>query len=197
MTAGAADRRACREPNRLHRRTQRLEHVLACLLGLLTAVAAGVALLVGGSAYASVAERARAESADRTEVSGVLLRDAVPLTRDGGSVTRSAPVRWTDRHGVERTATGPVAGYHRAGDTVPLWSADDGRLLPAPTTLDDATVAGVVFGALTGLAGGAAVCAIGGVVFAWTGRRFRRAWEQEWERVGPEWTAAGPQEGRR
>lgn len=183
-----AGRRRYREPNRLHRRTERLERLLTCLLGLLAAAAAGVALVAGQSAHATVAERARAEAADRTQVTAVLLADATPATRGGEMVARRIPVRWTDVHGVERTASVPVQGLHRAGESVPLWTADDGTVVPQPTTPGDATVAGVLVGAMTVIVAGGVVAVVGMGFYAWTGRRFRRAWEVEWERVGPEWT---------
>lgn len=190
MAAEASARRARREPNRLHRRTERLQNLLACVLGLLAVTAAAVAITAGGSAYASVAERARAEAADRTETTAVLLSDAVPVTR-GGPANRAVPVRWTDRHGVDRTAAVPLRVVRDAGDRVPVWTADDGRLVPAPTSVLDATAAGVLVGALAAVVACGAVYLIGRGFYAWTDHRFRRAWELEWDRIGPEWTG-GP-----
>lgn len=188
MTAEASARRGRREPNRLHRRTQRLEHLLTCVLGLLSVAAAAVAVAAGDAAYATVADRARAESAVRAESTAVLLADSVPITRGSGAKARMTPVRWTDRHGVERTAGARVTGLRHAGDEVPVWTSDDGRVVPPPTTLADASTAGVLAGLLAVAAGGVAVLLAGRGFYAWTGRRFRRAWEQEWERVGPQWT---------
>lgn len=193
MSAETSARYPFGEPNRLHRSTERLERVVSCVLGLLTAAALGVALMAGGSTYASVAALARAETADRTEVTAVLLADANPVTRGGDSpAVRRVPVRWTDRDGTERTEAVRVRGLHRAGDRVPVWTAADGRVVPEPTSPVDAVAAAVLSGGMTGLVAGAAVYLTGRGLYAWTGRRFRRAWELEWERIGPDWTAASP-----
>lgn len=192
MDAEASARGAHREPNRLHRRTERLERLLACVLGILTAVVVAIAIGAGESAYDSVAGRARAEAADRTQTTAVLLGDAVATTRDGGPSARTVPVAWTDRHGGERTATVPVPGLHRAGERVPVWTTEDGRVVPAPTSAVDATAAGVLVGVLVVVVAGGVVYLIGRGLYAWTGRRYCRAWELEWERIGPKWTGGSP-----
>lgn len=191
MPAKASARRARRESNRLHRSTERWEDLLSLLLGLLLVTAGGVAFLVGGSTYDSVAERAQQERADRKPVAGVLLEDAATITEAGRSGTRRSPVRWVGADGLEHTGTGTVPGVSHAGQTVSLWEDRSGRLVPPPTSAGDATAAGTLVGLFVGAFAVGIVFLIGWGVFAWTARRYARAWEEEWARVGPEWTGGG------
>jgi len=186
MSPKPSARRARREANPLHRSTERWEDLVAWFVGILVAASAGCAFLLGGVVTDSMSERSRSESADRTQVTATLLGDTGPEL-ESESRTRTAPVVWTGRGDVERTAMAGLLGFHAAGATVPLWATEDGRLVSPPVTAGEATVFGVITGVVAALSTGAAVYLLGRVLFAWTGRRFARAWEQEWERVGPEW----------
>lgn len=188
MPAKSSARRARREPNHLHRVTERWEDVLSLLLGVLLVTAGGIGFWTGGSVYDLVAERARTELADLTPVAGILLQDTVPVTGASRPSPRKASVRWVGDDGAEHTATTTIPGVHRAGETVPLWADRTGRLVQAPKAASDATLAALLVGLLIGTGGAGVVYLIGRLLFAWTARRFASAWEQEWERVGPEWT---------
>ncbi|MDN5917449.1 MAG: hypothetical protein L0I76_20530 [Pseudonocardia sp.] len=197
--AGAADRRrprasgrgrkVRRETNRLHRRTERMEDLLNWVLGLVVAAGLLVTILAAGSAHDAIAERAAAESKDRIPVQAVVVEDgpATVGTPVAGAQS-SAIVRWTGADGIERTGRAEVLGARKAGTAVRVWAGPDGRLVPAPMTSDDATAAAVVAGTTVTILWGAGCVGLGWAVFAWSGRRYGRAWAGEWERIEPEWS---------
>ena len=160
---------------------------MAWFLGVLLAASAGIAFLIGGTVTDSISERARTEDADRTPVIATLLGDTSTAVVSSRSHTRTAPVVWTGSDGAEYTGTARLSGFRAAGTTVPLWATADGRLVPPPVTAGKAAAVGVMTGVVAALSAGSAVYLLGRVLFAWTGRRFARAWEEEWERFGPEW----------
>ncbi|MDQ4118619.1 MAG: hypothetical protein M3235_16890 [Actinomycetota bacterium] len=184
--------RARPEPNRLHRRTERIEDALAWVLGVVTAAGVLVALVVGWSAHDGMADRARTEAGDREQTWAVLVESAIIVGGDTGSPTATVPVRWTGRDGQERTGRTEVDGGLPAGSTVPVWVGRDGDLVPAPVTSADAVAVAVLSGSAIALAWGAGCAVLGWVMFWCTARRFARSWEQEWERVEPEWSGRRP-----
>ena len=188
MSPSTSARKARRETNVLHRRTERLEDLLAWSLGVLLAVAVVLALAAALASHDTVETRARAEAAERTQVSAVLVTDAAMIAGAERTGARRATVRWTGADGIERTGSTLLHSPRSAGETVPVWTTADGRLVFAPATEGDAMGAAVLSGALTALAAGAVVALLGRQALAWTGRRYARAWEQEWERVGPVWS---------
>ena len=181
-------RRAGREPNRLHRTTERLEDLIAWSLGLLLVVAGWAALQTGTSVHDSAIERARVQAQDRTPVTAVLIQDTYPVAIANESGVVNVPVRWTGRDGVEHTDQMVVQGIHAAGDPLPAWADRSGHLVPAPITPGVATAGAVEIGVVVGALGAGVVALIGFAAFRWTARRYARAWEQEWARVGPEWS---------
>lgn len=188
MPAKRSARRTRREPNRLHRSTERLEDVLAWSLGLLLVVAGWLALQTAGWVHDTASERARAQAVDRTPVTAVLTEDSSPMAGANQSGAVMVSARWTGPDGVERTDRTEVQGIHAAGETVPAWADRTGHLVAAPVTAGEVTAAAIEVGVLAAVFGAGVVYLIGLGAFTWTARRYARAWEQEWARVGPEWS---------
>lgn len=188
MRGKRSARRARREPNRLHRTTERVEDLLAWSLGVLLVIAGWVALQTGAWVQDTATERAGVQAAERTPVTAVLIEDASPVVGTEHNGETTAPARWTGRDGVEHTDRAVVRGIRPAGATVPAWEDGTGHLVPAPITPGEVTAAAVEVGILAALVGAGTVYVVGLGAFRWTARRYARAWEQEWARVGPEWS---------
>jgi hypothetical protein len=188
MAANRSARRARREPNHLHRTTERLEDLLAWSLGVLLVVAGWLALQAASSVYDTGTERARVQAEERTPVTAVVIEDSAPIVGANQSGAVNVPVRWIGRDGLEHTGRTVVEGIHSAGETVPAWEDRTGRVVPAPISTGDAMAAAVVVGVLSALAGAGLVSLTAFGLFRWTARRFARAWEQEWAQIGPEWS---------
>lgn len=173
------DRRMPRRP------TDRVEDALAWLLCLVLMVAAVVAVFVGVHAHADVLEMARAQAAERTQVTGTLTRDT-PRARDGDATT-NAPVRWTGKDGVERVDNAEVRTGLAQGDAVHIWVDRSYHVVPPPAGPADALVAGVLGGGMLLAAVAAALAMI------WRGTRWLTMarncahWEREWARIEPTW----------
>lgn len=188
-SSGSGRRASRRETDRLHRRTARLEDVLSVLLAVLIAAGVCTALLAAGSVHGEMAERAAGEALDRVPVQAVIIEDG-PLTvgTAGSGAVSSATVRWTGVDGVERTGHAQVTGERRSGATVQVWTGPQGQLVAAPMTTAGARMFAVWTGSVVAGAWGAVCVGLGRAGFAWTGRRFGRAWEREWEQIEPQWS---------
>jgi hypothetical protein len=153
-------------------------------------VGSGVALMIGLSAYESVAERARVEAASRAPVAAVLIEDApaVPDPQARGSYPVTAQVRWTGADGVERVGETLVRGEHSAGETVTVWLGRNNDLLPAPTSTSEAVLAAFVSSFLALGVVAAVLAAAWGGVRGWTFTRDCAGWEREWLTVEPIWS---------
>jgi hypothetical protein len=180
-------------PQRLRRRsTDRVEDVVLwalVTLGLFTALVAGV---TGMRLYGDGMHRVHVETRERTPLQAVLLEPApytvTAVDRVVRRVPTAVPVRYTAPDGTDRRAVVPVLGPHPPGATVPVWADRSGEITGAPAR----TVAAVARAAT----GAGAVLAVGGVVLGgiWLGvhavalRLDMARWEQEWERVEPQWS---------
>ncbi|WP_051581731.1 Rv1733c family protein [Pseudonocardia acaciae] len=167
------------------RPTDRVEDVVASVLAFALLVAAVVAALAGVNAYGSVLELARAQAAARTPIVAVLAQDT-PRPRAGES-TVTAPVRWTEADGVERTGQTQAPGGQSAGTPVRIWVDRSHHIVPQPAGEADALIAG--FGLAAALLTGAALLAT--VLWkgtrCWTLARNRARWERDWAQVEPSW----------
>lgn len=173
------------------RPTDRIERVGACLLSTLGVVGAVLVLVFAGHVQTSQLDQARRETASRSSVSAVLLRDTaadLAASRALGGSTVTAPVRWTDRDGVIRVGEIMVTEPMKAGDTVTVWTDRENRLVPAPASADDAMVASVLvsFWLLLALFTGLALAWTG--LRRWTLTRDCTRWEREWADVEPRWS---------
>ncbi|MER6185888.1 hypothetical protein [Streptomyces sp. NPDC001652] len=150
------------------------------------AVAAAVAV---GVVTASAAERdINGLRAQRHTVSAVLTENADQPVAEGGDVDRAwATVRWSGRDGKVRTGVARVDPGSRAGSPVEVWLDTEDRLVPEPSTPEQAELHGAVLGTVAALLAGAVV-----VLAGWGGRvcleRRRLAqWDKEWAGNGPQW----------
>ncbi|GHC89734.1 Rv1733c family protein [Streptomyces flavofungini] len=149
--------------------------------------AAGI--VVGAIAHVDGVAAARAERADRHRVTAVLTANAPPLVPDvDGSVPlHQVPARWTAPDGAARTGDAQAPAGSRRGERVAVWLDRHGQVTDDPLDADD--VALRVFGASTAAAAGTALAAL---ITLWAvrailGKRRMAAWDDEWQKTGPEW----------
>lgn len=179
------------EPNRLRRRSDRVEATVLVLL-VAVFVLAGPLLTVAaaGSAYES-ARRAELPQAARHHVAARLVTGAAwprpPFVENGPPPRVLAAARW-EYAGVSHTGRVRVPAGSRAGSAVLVWVDGSGRLADAPGTR-----AGTI--GLTVLAGSGCALGLGFSLLAtrrfvrWTFvRRRLPEWEAEWAAVASEWT---------
>ncbi|MEU6273209.1 hypothetical protein ABZ871_12500 [Streptomyces populi] len=140
----------------------------------------------GTTAYETSMSTARAQAAQRHEVTARLTEDVrfTPYV-----AKQSAQVRWTGSDGVVRTAPAPVEPGTSKGTAVRVWLDRNGTVTSPPTSEIDARTAGWTMG------GAAAFGTVFGVYGAWAGTRLlldrhrSRQWGTEWERAEPLWSA--------
>jgi hypothetical protein len=81
-----------------------------------------------------------------------------------------------------------VPGGVRAGTQVTVWVDRNGRIGPSPTSDAEALIVAVLGAFFTLLFGGILLGGAWAVVRRVTIAHNVRRWEEEWARVGPEWT---------
>ncbi|MET8130612.1 hypothetical protein ABZV24_01280 [Streptomyces sp. NPDC005251] len=140
----------------------------------------------GTTAYETSMRTARAQAAQRHEVTARLTEN---VKRDTYVAKQPAQVRWTDTHGVVRTAMVLVKPGTSKGTAVLVWVNRNGTVTGPPTSVLHARTAGWTAG------GAAAFGTAFGVYGVWAGtrlpldrRRYAR-WDTEWERAEPLWSA--------
>lgn len=180
------------------RATDRIEDAAAWLL-----VAAGLVLIVvagtiGFGVHAAGTERARQESASRTEVSATALENAPYVVAGSGAAPLlvEVDVNWVDADGVVRTGRAQVPSPTSKGDQVAVWLDRAGQVVREPVDGVDVVVAAVL--SVVGLLVVGAVALLGAwsVVRRATAAANDRAWTREWARIGPEWTGHGREHRR-
>jgi hypothetical protein len=160
--------------------------IVAVTLGLLLVP---IMLAVGTSVHANVLERAARQAATRHEAAATLTEDAPRTTvggyGDGEASTSGVRAHWRTPGGPVRTGWVQARNGLRAGATVDVWLDGGGRIVAAPVTPADATVAAVTAGLVGWLFGvGLLALARTGVHHALDARRYR-GWDREWERLDP------------
>ena len=190
MRAEDPYRRGARERHLPKRPTDYVEGITAWVLTSCGLIATIIAFMIGQGAYRSMAETARAESADRTEVPAVLVTDAPsrPDPDGRGSYPVTAQVRWTGDDGVERVGETHVRGQHSTGDHVVVWVDPNNRLMPAPTNSSDALLAAFVLGGLVLVGATTALAVVWRGVRRWALHRNCARWEREWMNIEPIWS---------
>ncbi|WP_224391086.1 hypothetical protein [Pseudonocardia sp. ICBG1293] len=173
--------------DRLRRRACRREDLLAVLLGLLAATGLLVAWLAGAAAHGSVLERGAVEAHQRVPVAATVA-SRVSAVGDLQTGQQALTLSWTGPDGLPHTGGSTLPGMYDVGDRVQAWVGPDGRLAPPPSTPADAVTVAVAAGFVTAVVWAAGVLAAGRLVFAWNGRAFARAWEQDWAAVEPGWS---------
>ncbi|MER7078479.1 hypothetical protein SAMN02982929_00782 [Saccharopolyspora kobensis] len=180
------------KPNPLRRRRDRIEAVV--LLALLVVALAVVPLgaLTWGKASYEADVRAAATAAVRHQVEAVVITEprmeVVGVNPDFEVNRYRAEARWSGADGTPRVQTIDVGAGGEVGSTIAVWIDDAGHLVEAPRSerqLRAVAVGGAVGVAMTG----EAVCvALIACVRAAANARADKAWEREWEIVGPQWT---------
>ncbi|MEU6144532.1 hypothetical protein ABZ848_29790 [Streptomyces sp. NPDC047081] len=174
--------------NPLRRRSDRVEAWIV-LAAWLVALVGG--LLAGLAADAGMADSLAARRASVHSVSAVLTRDAprgpTVTTAGGSGDTVWAKVHWRAADGSTHTGMARVATGSAAGASVTVWVDNHERLVTSPPSPLEARLQSALAGVLVvfGTAAAAAGCAC--LARFRLDRRRIRAWEAEWERVGPQW----------
>ncbi|MGW1747559.1 Rv1733c family protein [Streptomyces sp. NPDC002092] len=146
-------------------------------------------LLAGSAADAAMQHSLAARRAAVHSVPAELTRNAdstANVSTDGGT-TVWGTVRWKAADGTTHTGLTRVDPSSTAGTPVTVWVDERGALTTRPPSEGDARGQSALTGALA--AAGAAGVALGGgrLTRQRLDRRRIRAWEAEWERVGPQW----------
>jgi hypothetical protein len=171
--------------NPLLRRSDRLEAWIV-LVTWLFVLLAGV--LAGRAAAGAVEHQLAVRAARLHTVQAVLTEDparsAQSVPAYDGSVW--AKVRWSAADG-PHTGLAKVAPGAKPGAQVTVWTDRAGHLVARPATGSEARAQAWLVGALAagGAAGGVLVC--GRWARGRLDRQRMRAWDREWECVGPRW----------
>ncbi|MBV2357644.1 hypothetical protein KUM39_25325 [Streptomyces sp. J2-1] len=175
---------------------RRHEDVVEAWVVLTVWVIVAVAGAFAGLVTARGAEHEFAEQrAHRHAVQAVLLTDAPhDVTAHWSTDGRvRGSVRWTAPDGTPRSGQTLVDGGLKAGALVTVWQDDQGRLaLSPPMSSAEGHVEAALFGAAAALAVAAPVFGAGVFARARLDRLRMAHWDQEWDRVGPQW---GPKTG--
>ncbi|MEU7058005.1 hypothetical protein [Streptomyces sp. NPDC046197] len=155
-------------------------------------LAAWAVVLVGGPLAGVVSAQAATESldqqrAERHPVTAALVGDA----GRGGSTTADdrvlATVRWKSPDGTAHTDRTLVDAKLKPGDRVVVWADGHHRITNRPPTPNQAEAQAAATGVMASLA--VAGAAAGGFCAVRAGLDWRRgrAWDAEWQKVGPQW----------
>ncbi|GGO41749.1 hypothetical protein ABT039_17475 [Streptomyces lasiicapitis] len=174
----------------LRRRSDVIEAWAVLVVGvILFAGAPAAGIVVGAIAHVDGVAAARAERADRHRVTAVLTADAPPVVPDVDSSVplHQVPARWTAPDGAAHTGDAQAPAGSRRGDRVAVWLDQHGQVTDDPLDADD--VALRVFGASAVAAAGTALAALIALrtVRAILDKRRMAAWDDEWQKTGPEW----------
>ncbi|MEU6809967.1 hypothetical protein ABZ920_13395 [Streptomyces sp. NPDC046831] len=158
-------------------------------------LSAWLVVAVGGPFTGVVTAQATVDSlaqqrADRHPATATVAGDAVrPDTgRVGaGSDRVFATVRWTAPDGSRHSDQTLVDAGARAGDRITVWTDGGNRVSPPPLTPVQALTQAAVTGASASLAVTGAAAGGFYAVRVVLDRRRARAWDAEWEEVGPQW----------
>jgi hypothetical protein len=184
------DRHGASAKGKMPRRgTDRFEDAAAWVLMSLGLVLLMVAAMVGVGTRAGTIERSATVRATHTEVTATVLADVPVLATRGATMTGlGAPARWVGPDGVAHEAMVWVPSGTPAGTEVRAWLDRDGRVGQGPTSEAEALLIGVLASFFTVLVGGILLGGVWETVRMLTDVRNARGWEQEWARIGPDWT---------
>jgi hypothetical protein len=184
------DRHGASAKGKMPRRgTDRFEDAAAWVLMSLGLVLLMVAAMVGVGTRAGTIERSATVRATHTEVTATVLADVPVLATRGATMTGlGAPARWVGPDGVAHEAMVWVPSGTPAGTEVRAWLDRDGRVGQGPTSEAEALLIGVLASFFTVLVGGILLGGVWVTVRMLTDVRNARGWEQEWARIGPDWT---------
>ncbi|MDW4908629.1 hypothetical protein RB628_25645 [Streptomyces sp. ADMS] len=170
---------------------RRRSYLVEAWLLVVTWALAILAAVVSGVMTAHAVERnMNGLRAQRQPVPAVLTEDVArsPTAAEGAGGDRAwATVTWSGPDGTARRGVTRVEPGSGAGSTTTVWLDDEGRLMPAPPSADQAELEGVVMGSVAAAGAGAAVVLVGWGGCARLDRRRLAQWDTEWADVGPQW----------
>jgi hypothetical protein len=169
--------------NPLKRRSDRLEAWVVLAAWTLTAVGGVLAGLLATHAVENNLARQRVEW---RPVVAKLTEDAPGSASAAATERVWAEVRWTTADG-RRTGQARVAPASSAGTPVTVWTDAEGRLVAEPPTQAEARLRSTLVGALVGVSAAGVPLVCGRLVCGRLERRRMDQWDEEWERVGPQW----------
>ncbi|GGS26291.1 hypothetical protein GCM10010252_76570 [Streptomyces aureoverticillatus] len=174
----------------LRRRSDVIEAWTVLVVGVvLFAGVPAAGIVVGAVAHNDGVATARAERMDRHRAIAVLTANAPPLvpTVDGTAPLHQVAARWTAPDGTRRSGDAQAPAGSRRGEHVNVWLDARGRVTDEP--LDAGHVALSVVGASAAAAAGTALTAliVLRAVRAVLDKRRMDAWDDEWQKTGPEW----------
>ena len=190
-------RRLALDRNPLRRRSDRLRVWVSVAGVVLAMVTLPLTVLpVMDHVHRTVVREQSEQVTNRHRVSAVTLRagrpqpllSAASMAEPGASARPPAgvPARWRGPDGRSHQGTVVVARPVRAGDVVPIWIDGNGAVAPPPVV----QYVGVR-SAFSGVAAGAGIVVLIGVMVRlarrWLTRRSTAAWEREWVVVAPRW----------
>ncbi len=172
--------------NPLRRREDVLEAWVLLVAWLAVVVAGPFVAVLSAEMTAHTAAQRRAE---RQPATATLLTDVPHGDLGSGSAGGrvSAPVSWTDADGTRHTGKTLVDGGQPAGARVEVWTDRQDRLTTAPPSATQAGVDAAFMGAAS------YVAVVAGAAAGYYGvrlvldRRRLRAWDAEWQNLGPRW----------
>lgn len=175
--------------NALKRGTDRVEAWLVLVFGLLLAVGGAS---VGYSTYQAVEDEFAEQRQERHRTHAVLLRatpEQRPAHEESIDGRVAAPLRWTDRNGVEHTATVRVELGRKAGASVDIWTDRSGAVAERPPTAEEAAFQAALLATLAALCAGAAVLVVLHLLRRELDRLRLELWERAWREIGPLWSS--------
>ncbi|GHE81492.1 membrane protein [Amycolatopsis deserti] len=156
--------------------------VVAILLAVVAVPVAGV--LVSG-VYARQADLARAQQADRTQVTALVLEDAGSFVAGGPAVqVVQVPALWRLPDGTDRTGPVTVPAGTDQGARVPIWVDGAGEPVPPPLSTFNAMSIALSIGLLVWLGVVLVLTLVVLAVHFALDRVRAAAWEREWEALG-------------
>lgn len=163
----------------LARRADRIEAWAVFVVLVLSVMAVFPAVLLGEAGYAARSHTSAAEASSRHRVDAVAVGNAKtdPTMSDSAPAKFSVPVRWFAQN-ASRDAEVKIDRPVKAGDHVPIWVNDRGKVTTAPLTDDDVHVVAIGTAALVWLV---AVILLGGA-FAVLHRALDRSRNRGWDR---------------
>ncbi|WP_169983282.1 hypothetical protein [Microbispora sp. H10836] len=178
--------------NPLRRRCDRVEAVvrLAAVLGVVVAIVFGV--MLGIREYGKGLRTEAQQAHDRHQVVATLTGDVTaPRLSVAGAAVGHAQAAWVAPDGTAKAGVIEVPPSRRAGDTVRIWTDDDGVIAPRPQDRETTVVAALTVGTGVPLAAAAILALLATCTRLVNQRRARRVWEAQWTVVEPMWRING------
>ena len=169
------------------RPSDRIEGAVLAVALVTALIAVPVAGIVVSTVYADQMAVSRQQTAERHEVSALVLTDAPPALPDDHSSAAQAETvtaTWRLADGSDRTGPITVGAGTTAGTHVPIWVDPAGSAVPAPQTAAGAMSFALGLGLLVWCGVVVALAALVALVHRGLDRLRLTAWDREWARHG-------------